>query len=1476
MSSCAIKPYCTNSKGESVESRLYNDLLQHTSDRKLSNKFYLIGTNKEFLDGVRDRAKFDENGEITFNSLRKLAKLNIEEEKIRESADRELKSGNYSYTEAIQKANVFNESSQFNDDYLATISPSDNGKAYLHLVSNNANNRQKLKKLISKRMLRDRLINRLNEAGVYVDFLDHDDRIHGRYSTENIEKAVDGLYHLIQIAHGEKVTRTLAEEAGHFAIASLGKNPLVQRLQTLLTPDVQQNILGEEYSEKILGADGRREVAGTLVGRALMEEVDKENIIGRLAYRISNLAKKVFAVLKGDQVTKDKIVAEDSARQIAKKFMSDNELVDINQALETKETLYDADHSLESETYKKIINNLTVLADKLRTINREGIYTNIYNILGSSSIGRTSQINMSPNNIFSNTIAMQGIGTAIDQILDIIGPGKEVNRLLDEIDFSNDIDFVSSMITNGSKLRQVHEFAFAIASIQKILQDSLTMLEGKESIPDVVEVIIDGKNVNLQLNVLNRQLAEANEYIVKAVITKERQFFQRFLEQFYGKSYVETSSKLVWNINRKLGSRRIKNTEGKTKFIRLQDGKRYDLSALLTDLEDDITCFERFLGSMSNNSDIIGQIADKVAKEANHNADRNTEEVYNKLRISNDVFKTLGIKTIDVLERDENGKLTGNFLSKYNYGILDREYQKFKDNAWNDFVEKHDISYLSEIEKAYYWDSYFRPLHKSWKKEHYDFSKEDRQWIPKDKYKNSEYIKLMNNKAIAEWYKEFIDIKESLDRKLPEGSTEVYRMPQFRGNTINRIRNKSGNKLTAIFKIKKAQFFEAICEDITDEEFGSNLTYNSNYADPFENALAMEKERINRLPIFGINRIKNTEELSTDIFGSMLSYASMANTYEAMNTVVDCLEVGKNTLLERRVNGMLSERERLGNKSRAFNRYSKFLDKQIYQIGSTKTSIEVTLPFSKKERKFVIEKLVGAMSGMASKYFLGGNVMGGIVNTGTGTLEVFKEAMSGEFFGMKDWKRAHEIYFKYLPSALIQGGLEYKDNKLDQFIRYFNAFGDTKGKSKKWNTQDTNRILNLFNSSLYMPYKSGDHYMQSLVYMAIGSKTFIYDEDGNKKSLWDAYESYELEDSNKNRKTYGLRGTWYKTKEAKQEVDLIGGILNKIQDKLESNSDIKLTTTEEDYLNKEEISLENLKKTQYALAKKLDSLLWTRSDESEFMDKCREINNRLHGVYNNQDKTALHQQWFFNAFLAMKGYALGMINRRYGSSKHSIALGKDVEGSMNTFGKLVANNILTPRTYLRTAQAVLLPYSKGASLFMQEQGFNSNQIANMKRNFGDLLLLGILYTISSMFSRNSIGGDDDDKKEYSEYIDNEYQIEGLVYYFANRLYREQAAFNMPNSAYKESSSLLDLQPVGLAALSDMVVLGYQGIGAVVGDRDDSDFFYQSSKEGKYEKHEAKVWLHFKNRFPYWRSWYSLTHPYEAAKAYEYGKTVKAR
>jgi hypothetical protein len=127
---------------------------------------------------------------------------------------------------------------------------------------------------------------------------------------------------------------------------------------------------------------------------------------------------------------------------------------------------------------------------------------------------------------------------------------------------------------------------------------------------------------------------------------------------------------------------------------------------------------------------------------------------------------------------------------------------------------------------------------------------------------------------------------------------------------------------------------------------------------------------------------------------------------------------------------------------------------------------------------------------------------------------------------------------------------------------------------------------------------------------------------------------------------------------------------------------------------------------------------------------------------------------------------------------------------------------------------------------------------------------------------------------------------GLAYYFSSRLLREQRAMNTIRGIKDESSSLLDIEPVGVSVLGDIWDLTYGFIGQqfvepsydrLEGDEKPenyTDFYYNSRKEGLYNYGDSKAERKFWRMFPYYRSKYVFENPYNAAAAFEYGKKIK--
>ena len=450
---CSIYAHCTNSKGEVVESRLFKDLLHYTSNnRELAKEYYGIGINPKFLEKVQGSAKFDENGEITFQSLRSLAKLNVDKDMLINTLNRDINSGIYDYVEAVNRLQSFNRNSQFNNEFMATIKSTTDGKYYLSVVEKNPSNELALNQEISNRTLQDRIKYYLNKAGVSIEFIENDEKVNGRYSTKNAKKTADGLYQLIQVANGKNVTGVLAEEAGHFAIGALGNSPLIERLMGLLTPEVQKQIVGDEYDSKYLGESSRREIAGTLVGQAIAGNIDDRAPWQSLVKRIVNTAKRIFHSIKGDSIANATLEAERIADIIAKGFMSPNFTGSVEEAIKTKETLYNAPTSFNVKVFKQAVNRLKLQASEMKSISNT-LFDKFNSIVGQVESGR----NLNLPSSFADSIALEGITEAISLMSDLMV--AEIPDTLASIDFDNVTDFNSNMPANAKALRVVRTFA---------------------------------------------------------------------------------------------------------------------------------------------------------------------------------------------------------------------------------------------------------------------------------------------------------------------------------------------------------------------------------------------------------------------------------------------------------------------------------------------------------------------------------------------------------------------------------------------------------------------------------------------------------------------------------------------------------------------------------------------------------------------------------------------------------------------------------------------------------------------------------------------------------------------------------------------------------------------------------------------------------------------------------------------------------
>ena len=583
---------------------------------------------------------------------------------------------------------------------------------------------------------------------------------------------------------------------------------------------------------------------------------------------------------------------------------------------------------------------------------------------------------------------------------------------------------------------------------------------------------------------------------------------------------------------------------------------------------------------MANNPDIIGQIVDKLMKTANKTADDITLRYRDRLMILKQRAKDLGLNLNDLVERDENGVPTGNMITPpaeptqtgneeddfiYNaymkdlnevpavhYGSWEKARDEFKKQAWEDFkTENPDWEGMSGFARGYKWDEYLRPKMKQWNKQNsikvevLDENGETKyiKWVPNKIYESSQWEELKkkypnrtsNNDSLERWIKDYRQIKNELDSMLPVGSTTSYRLPQFRGTFMNSVRNQM-NVEEGTFKRANAfrktfgrrVVLESFIETSEDYDYGSLNTMNSPEEELLGTKLNYEEERTERLPLFGINKLENMQDLSSDLCGSMVAYASMATSYQCLDNVVDALEVGRQALYNRNIRGKDNFADKAGrimsgklgstsrnpsgndeaylegSKNRAYGRYIKFLDNQVYGVTAKYWGIPIG-----KGKRLLFNKIMQNLTSLAGFSFLQGNILGGTVNTITGFNNIFKEAVTGDYFDAKDWAFAHKYYFsRFVDLWCSIGDISSlkKQTKLGLFLEQMNTGSNNRDKFRSWHTTRS-RINNFFRSVGYLPYSSGDHYMQAMSYLAVAHGTKLYDADGTlSTNLWDAFE----------------------------------------------------------------------------------------------------------------------------------------------------------------------------------------------------------------------------------------------------------------------------------------------------------------------------------------------------------------------------------
>lgn len=465
------------------------------------------------------------------------------------------------------------------------------------------------------------------------------------------------------------------------------------------------------------------------------------------------------------------------------------------------------------------------------------------------------------------------------------------------------------------------------------------------------------------------------------------------------------------------------------------------------------------------------------------------------------------------------------------------------------------------------------------------------------------------------YYDTVMAIKSQLDSYLPDKYTTLTNAVKIRKDLLERVKASDGVKsgIKQIWEDIKDQFIRRS----DDTEFGDRATVKD-----------FEENEVQVLPIY-FTKLKEGEspnDISTDITSTLTAYAAMANDFNEMNKVIDVLELGRDMLRDNLEIGktrggkpLVEKFKSIGRtveskvtkgkeERRIIQRLNDFFEMQVY---GRYMADEGTFGNTKIDKG----KAANFVNRMTSLNTLALNVLLGISNVATGKVMMRIESFAGEFFNESNTLHADREYGKALPEFLAEIGNRVKTNKLALWDELFNVMQEYEQDVKEVNFDRKTWFSRMFGTSaLFLMNNAGEHWMQNRTSLALADAYKMKSPDGKIVSLWDAMEVVYIDPNNK----------------------ALGAKLQ-----------LKQGYTKE------------------------DGTEFTKDDIIKFSRKAAAINQRMHGIYNKLDRSAVQRLAIGRMGVMFRKWVKPSLNRRFKSASYNMDLQAWTEGYYVTTGRFL-------------------------------------------------------------------------------------------------------------------------------------------------------------------------------------------------------------
>lgn len=1246
-------------------SALHSDLVEYTGDRAIANAIWAATKVKGAFD--MSQVELDENGEPTLESLIKVMpirdmvkKASLSAEK-REIGATDRKGNPIAYDSLSDVLTIINEFNEQNPDLVAYPTEQDK-KFFINVEYRDESNYQKPQEAAFNNELNNSLLGIMRGLGFTATT---DNSVTGIFDPMNAMSTADGLKTVIRVAQGRRGEEAFPEEFSHFMIEGLQDHPLVQRiLNSLNSEDALRRVLGEDYDKyvSLYTENGRvdnlrmqKEAAGKLLQRYITQgELMESPAPQGLFERLWNFIKNLFNRVSESDIDRAINVANNSTAQLASLIKDESIL-----------PYFDRTKAMEGKALYKV----TEEVDRMQAIAEKGLEIASRRLKIVQSRSKSSRYKLTDLRSLKNIqdlvdkkkYAASSLAFLQDTLRQLDSISKRLNTLSRDADSSD----VARLRSLAIVLRQVREFADGYTEIVDTMRRLPSLAEKGEvelTEADAESIAAKASQVSNIIIDLKGNYAELRYRVV-----------YEFLKTYWGEDR-------TWDI-------------GKNK------GKQMTLASIIQVADKDINGIDRWVSSLSDASDPYLSLIDKSVKMARANRDLQLENILADIRGIHKELVDAGENTEFMFERDENGVPTGRIISNIDFVKFNKERQDYIQSLKDKGLKPWQIKAKVEI-----WET------KHTTKVVVDDESGRTETVPiglkpGDRYYVDRLSKL--NPSQRKYYETMMQLKAVLDEKLPDRYTNTYNAIQIRNDFIEGL-SQTSNPAAAV-KMILGNATDSFLRRVDDTEFGETVEGDEEKGKIKNVTLDFSGNPIQKLPIYYTQPLEDMTRLSTDFTGAMLAYAGMAVDYGEMSKIVDILELARDLAHDREVQQLSGDQKIVESFKILHKKFGHTYTKKGGRIAERLDDFMDTVVYGKKKKdegtvellgkQIDVAKTLDTIKSYTGAVGLGLNLFSGLSNVTGGKMQLFIDAVSGEYFGLKNSMKSMKDYYTLLPAYLGEINSTSKSSKLGLLIDKYDALEEfyqnmrMQGKFKG----AVSRIMQ--GASIYIMNNLGEHYLHSRTMLAMLDRQKVK-VNGKEVSLFDAWTVRTLKDDKGNPISSELVLT-----NGTKDTDGNELFTEENADEMEKLIKIKPKAR----TSEQQARLEELRDIQDR----------TNAFNIEMKLKIGKVNQSLNGAFNESDKGAIHRYALGRMAMQFRQWMPAHYSRRFASAYYDAQLEQFREGYYRTLGRF-SLDLLKDLRHAKFQMATR--WSK----------LSDTEKKNMKRSFGELSMFALLSVLCSM------------------------------------------------------------------------------------------------------------------------------------------------